>query len=98
MKRSKFTKPPLTALEKEKKAEEFLNFTPVREVKVNSTEQKPQERVLKKEGVKLFVLRFPKSLAEDLAEISAKSGLSMNAICIHLLRSAVKQKLKEVKE
>jgi predicted HicB family RNase H-like nuclease len=44
------------------------------------------------------VLRFPKSLAEDLAEISAKSGLSMNAICIHLLRSAVKQKLKEVKE
>ncbi len=53
---------------------------------------------MKKEPVKSQVLRFPMSLAEDIAEISAITGLSMNAICIELLRPAAKAKLKEIKE
>lgn len=45
-----------------------------------------------------MALRFPKSLAEDIAEISAISGLSVNAVCVELLRPGVKNKLKELKE
>ena len=97
MTKSKFTKPPLSALEKEKKAEEFLNFLPSRQVK-NIVEEKTQLRVFKKEEVKALALRFPKSLAEDITEISAITGLSMNAVCVELLRPAAKQKLKDLKE
>ena len=38
------------------------------------------------------------SLADDIAAISAITGLSMNAICVELLRPAAKSKLKELKE
>lgn len=38
------------------------------------------------------------TLAEDIAEISAITGLSMNAICVEFLRPAAKMKLKEIKE
>jgi hypothetical protein len=92
--KSGFVKPPLTPMEKEKKAEEFLNFaanTPVlREDKA--------ERIFKKEAVKALALRFPKSLAEDIKEISALTGLSINSVCVELLRPAAKLKLKEIKE
>ena len=58
----------------------------------------PTERVTKKELVKLITLRFQKTLADDMAEISAITSLSMNSICIQLLRRAAKTKLKEIKE
>lgn len=95
---SKFTKPPLSRVEKEKKAEDFLNFTsekdaPPKELEVKIT----NERVLKKEEVKAWLVRFPFSMAEDITEISALTGISRNAVCLELLRSAVRDKLKELK-
>jgi hypothetical protein len=81
------------------KAEEFLNFSTSQDTKTELTYQPSQNlRVLKKEPVKPLALRFPKTLADDIAEISAITGLSMNAICVELLRPAAKLKLKELKE
>jgi hypothetical protein len=36
-------------------------------------------------------------MAQDITEISALTGISRNAVCLELLRSAVKEKLKELK-
>lgn len=98
MKSNKFKKPPLSAIEKEKKADEFLNFMSTREVTAAPVEAKKIQRVFKKEKVKALALRFPKSLAEDVTEISALTGLSVNAVCVELLRPVVKIKLREIKE
>lgn len=92
---SKFIKPPLTTTEKEKKAEEFLSF--VGEVKVENDKISPI-RKLEKEPTKSFPLRIPNSLFDDLREIGALTGISINAICLELLRPVVKKKLKELKE
>ena len=100
MSKSKFSKPPLSYIEKEIKAKEFLNFTNKNDSKDRNqspTVKSSTTRILKKEPVKPLALRFPMSLADDIAEISAMSGLSMNAICVELLRSSAKQKLKELK-
>ena len=99
MSNSKFSKPPLSYIEKEKKAEEFLNFSSTKDKKVSvSIKEEKVERIFKKEAVKPLALRFPLSLAEDVTEISAITGLSVNAVCVELLRSAAKNKLKELKE
>jgi len=98
MNKSKFSKPPLTAFEKEKKAEEFLNFYPGKESKSVQTDEKVQTRTFTKEEVKPLALRFPMSLANDVKEISALTGLSINAVCVELLRPAAKLKLKSLKE
>lgn len=100
MSKSKFLKLPLSSVEKEKKAEEFLNFSTSQDTKQTELIYQPAQniRVLKKEPVKPLALRFPKTLADDIAEISAITGLSMNAICVELLRPAAKLKLKELKE
>jgi hypothetical protein len=93
-----FTKPPLSNIEKEKKAENFLNFSTEHDVQKKGQETKnANERILKKEKVKAFLLRFPVSMAQDITEISALTGISKNAVCLELLRSAVREKLKELK-
>jgi uncharacterized protein YaaW (UPF0174 family) len=100
MNKSKFLKSPLSQMEKEKRAKEFLNFTSKndsKDIEKNTIIKSSTTRILKKEPVKALALRFPMSLADDIAEISAMSGLSMNAICVELLRSAAKQKLRELK-
>lgn len=100
MSKNKFKKPPLSEKEKEQKAEDFLNFstnTVVRQ-STSADERMQKGRVMKKEPVKALALRFPISLAEDICEISAITGLSMNAVCIDLLRIVAKNKLKELKE
>jgi ferritin len=95
---NKFIKPPLSKIEKEKKAEDFLNFSTENDTREKIQEIKsPNERVLKKEDVKALLLRFPLSMAQDIREISALTGISRNAVCIELLRSAVREKLKELK-
>lgn len=93
---SKFSKPPLSPTEKEKKAEEFLSFIPSSSNNVSPDTK--SARILKKEPVKHLALRFPKTLADDVTEISAITGLSINAVCIELLRPVAKIKLKELKE
>ena len=95
---NKFIKPPLSTRDKEKKAESFLSFSSERDIQEIPQEIKSQnERVLKKENVKAFLLRFPLSMAQDIIEISALTGISRNAVCIELLRSSVREKLKELK-
>lgn len=94
MANSKFSKPPLTKEEKEKKVEAFLNLADDSNIQPKPLKpQKPQ-----KEPTKAILLRLPQSLLEEVQEIAALTGLSMNAVCMELLRPAVKKKLKELKE
>lgn len=92
---NKFKKIPLSQTEKEKKAEEFIGFL---DKKIIEEKARPLERVWEKEGVKSFPFRIPLSLYDDLREMSALSGISINSICLELLRPNIKRKLKELKE
>ncbi len=89
-----FKKPPLTNQEKERKAEEFLNYvaeiTPSVEAKIITAP--------KKEATKAVILRMPESFKYDINEITSLTGLSFNAVCLELLRPAIKKKLRELKE
>lgn len=90
----KFSNPPVTSdEEREKRAEDFVNLSDDRIDKKTSRYEKP-----KKEKTKPLYLRAPESLWEDIHDIMALTGLSMNAICLELLRPAIKRKLKELKE
>lgn len=61
------------------------------------TKMKRKELELqKKEALRLMSLRLPISLLDDLKEISHITGVSVNAICIEILRPAIKKKLKEL--
>jgi hypothetical protein len=93
---NKFIKAPLSKVEKEKKAEDFLSFS--KEKKEEDATINKKERVLKKEDTKAFLIRLPLSMMQDLTEISAITGISRNASCIELLRVPVREKLKELKE
>lgn len=87
----KFSKPPLTQKEKDKKAKEFLNFIDCVDFAINS------KKIVKKEHVKILYLRIPESYFKDIKEIMALTGLTMNAVCLELLRPAIKRKLREIK-
>lgn len=87
---NKFSKPPLTQKEKEKKAREFLTFT---EFLDNKNDYYKKE----KEPTKILYLRAPESYWKDLREITILTGLSMNAVCLELLRPVIKKKLREIK-
>lgn len=92
----KFHKPPLSEIEKEKKAEEFIGFLENSQKTTENTHT--LERKLEKELMKSFPFRIPSSLYDDLREIAALTGISINAICLELLRPCVKRKLRELKE
>lgn len=85
---SKFTTAPLTPLEKEKKAEAFLGFK----------EESHLDKKFKKEIMKPYLLKIPVSVFDELREISALTGISMNAICLDLLRPVIRRKLRDIKE
>jgi hypothetical protein len=93
MSKSKFTNPPLTDEEREKKLEAFINLSDRPASKKETEQKKP-----KKEKTKPVYLRAPESLWDDIHEIMARTGLSMNAICLDLLRPEIKRKLKELRE
>ena len=94
MKHSKFSKPPLSKDEKEKKADAFINFSD----QSNESTQDKQPVKKQKEKMKPVFLRAPESLYQDIQEIIAITGLSMNSICLELLRPAIKKKLRDLKE
>ena len=96
MSKSKFSKPPMTDEEKEKKLNAFLNLSEAAGA-ANSAE-KPEGLPPKKEESKTLYLRVPESLWADIHELMLRSGLSMNAICIDLLRPGVRQRLKDIKD
>ena len=76
----KLNKTPLTTEEKEKKAEEFLNFS-------DKTTDVPEKKAI--------LIRLPISMLDDLKDISSLTCISVNSICLELLRPAIKKKLKE---
>lgn len=93
MSKPKFSKPPISDEEREKKLEAFINLSDMPTEKKAIQTDKP-----KKEKSKPLYLRAPESLWGDIHEIMALTGLSMNAICLELLRPEIKRKLKELKE
>jgi len=99
MNQSKFSKPPMMTKkdkEIEKKLESFINLGNISSSSLEDKNNLPIK--LKKEKVKPLYLRAPESLWEDIHEIMARTGLSMNAICLELIRPEVKRKLKELKD
>jgi len=95
MDKSKFSKPPMiTNTEIEKKIESFVNLDDISENKNNLISRVK----LKKEKKKSIYLRAPESLWEDIQEIMMHTGLTMNAICLELIRPEVKRKLKDLKD
>lgn len=93
MNKPKFSKPPMTDEERERKAEAFINLSQEPVIKKEVHTSTP-----KKEKTKPVYIRAPMSLWEDIHEIMARTGLSMNAICLELLRPEIKRKLKELRE
>lgn len=87
MKNQKFSKPPLSDEEKEKLANKFIQVPVDGKVK----------EVSKQKAVPLY-LRVPESLIKDIRTIIGVTGLTMNAICLEILRPAIKKKLKELKD
>lgn len=88
MSKSKFLKPPSLDKDKEVRVEAFIN---------DPDDERASKR-LTKENVKPVYLRAPFSLWEDIHEVMAITGLSMNAICLELLRPGIKSKLKELND
>lgn len=89
-----FNLPPLSQEEKEKKAEAFMNL--VDNLGTVPSQEKP--RILRKEKTKPMLIRFPISMLEDIKEIAALTGISINSTCLELLRPSIKRKLKELKD
>lgn len=85
----------MTDQEREKKVEAFINLSdiPAPNIKNNM----PLDD-FKKEQTKPVYLRAPETLWKEIHEIMARTGLSMNAICLELLRPEIKRKLKELRD
>jgi predicted HicB family RNase H-like nuclease len=66
--------------------------------KSQSYKQSSQSLPPGKESLKTLYLRLPKSFWEDIQTIADLTGLSMNAVCIDLLRPALKTKLRQLSE
>ena len=92
---TKFNKIPLSLSEKEKKAEEFLEFRYSSKIR---DKEEDREKKIEKVEMKSFLLRIPLNLFSDLKEINELTGISINSICLELLRPMIKKKLKEIKE
>lgn len=94
--KQKFTLPPtLSEEEKAKKAEEFINLS--EKIAISETVEKTKKSMpTQKESVKAIYIRAPESLWQDARNIVNITGLTMNAVCLELLRPAIKKKLKEL--
>jgi len=88
-----FKKPPLSDVEKERLAREFIDFT--KEKRLVAIEKK---LVPEKEKTSSFTFRIPISLRTELEEISAIEEISVTKVMIKLLRSAARKKLRMINE
>jgi hypothetical protein len=95
MSNNKFKKAPLSITDKEKKAEEFINLS---DNALIIPQNKSAQQISQKEPTKSLIIRIPESFRNDLTDISNLSGLSLNSVCLELLRPAIKKKLKELRE
>ena len=92
---NKFRAPPLSKEEKEKLAEKFIQAS---EEAVSMDLDNISFKLKQKKEIKTIYIRAPESYWEDIQEIMAMTGLSMNAVCLELLRPVIKRKLKELRE
>lgn len=92
MSKNKFSNPPIDK-DREQRVEAFINLTDERIDKHTLNNERP-----KKSPIKPIYLRAPESLWQDIHDMMALTGLSMNAICLEILRPEVKRKLKELKD
>ena len=86
-----FKKTPLTQAEKDKKERDFISFT-------KADNENSEISRATKEPTKTLYLRAPESYWNDIQEVMNLTGLSMNAVCLELLRPALRKKLRELKE
>ena len=91
--KTSFKKTPLSPEEKKIKEREFLSFDKTQENNVINNSKKKE-----KESIKTIYIRAPESYWNDIQEIVNLTGISMNAVCLELLRPAIKRKLKELKD
>lgn len=91
MSKTKFGKAPDIDKQKETKLDNFLNL------RDNLFTEKSIDAPHKKEKKKSVYLRAPESIWYEIQEVVALTGLSMNAICMDILRQSIKRKLKELK-
>ena len=83
-----FRKPPLTPAQKEKLAKKIEQ----------GSKDLYEEEDLQKAKTKAILIRAPETYHRDIRKIMHLTGLTMNAVCLELLRPAIKQKLKELGE
>lgn len=83
-----FSKIPISKKEQDDKANKFLNFD----------ENTSAPSKVQKEATCALLVRMPISFKQDLYQISTLTGLSLNAICLDLLRPAIRKKLKDINE
>lgn len=60
-----------------------------------NTQEKEKKKNLKKN--RAILIRAPESYLEELKKIAQLSGLSVNAVCLELLRVGIRERLKELK-
>lgn len=65
---------------------------------IKQVEKLKQDKKERKLETKNIFIRAPKSYHDDLNEISRLTGISVNAVCLELLRPAIKERLKELKK
>ena len=95
---NKFIKAPLSKTEKERRAEDFLSFSKERDSEDLQKEQEDISETIIKEPTKRITMRLPISLANDIRDIAALTGIAVNSVCIELLRVGAKPKLQELKK
>ncbi|MDQ8040098.1 MAG: hypothetical protein REH83_06800 [Rickettsiella sp.] len=59
--------------------------------KIDTSKAKSNEKLI----IKSMLIRAPETYFKDLKKIASLSGLSVNAVCLELLRVGIKQRLKE---
>lgn len=93
MNKPKFSKPPsqISQEEREKKADSFIDNASIKKSDIEVVS-------FKKEKTKALYLRAPEKLWNDLHEVSAITGISINGICLEALGLEIKSKLKALKE
>ncbi len=83
-----FSRPSLSYTKKEKLARKTIENA-----------HKEKSEVEAKIGkTRAFQLRMPESYYKDLIEIKRLSGVTINGICLELLRPAIKQRLNELRK
>ena len=85
-----FIKPPLSQKEREKLEKKFL------EGASQDVQEENEEELLEEMKTKTIIIRAPISYHKNLLKIRKVTGITINGICLELLWSAIKQKLKEL--